>query len=182
MKTLNYKPFPTIDSHTLKSWLDEDLVTLVDVREVSEYVGEHLPNALLIPLSKFEPDKIPQEQDKTLVLYCRTGNRSAQAAQKLLTGGFRGVTHLGGGIEDWKKRGLPTIVNTNAPLSLMRQVQIIAGSLIITGTVLGAFVSPWFLIISGFVGGGLLFAGITDTCALAMLLAKLPFNQRLNAR
>jgi rhodanese-related sulfurtransferase len=179
MKTLNYKALPTIDSNTLKSWLDKDLVTLVDVREVSEYAGEHLPMAVLVPLSKFEPEKIPLQEDKTLVLYCRTGNRSAQAAQKLLAIGFPGVTHLGGGIEDWKKRGLPTIVNANAPLSLMRQVQIVTGLLVITGTLLGAFVSPWFLILSGFVGGGLLFAGIADTCALAMLLAKLPFNQRL---
>jgi hypothetical protein len=69
-------------------------------------------------------------------------------------------------------------INRNAPLSLMRQVQIVTGSLIVTGTLLGAFVSPWFLILSGFVGTGLLFAGITNTCALAMLLAKLPFNQR----
>lgn len=179
MKTLNNKALQTVDGNTLKAWLDDDLVMLVDVREVSEYAVEHLPDALLVPLSQWEPQKIPVEQDKILVLYCRTGNRSAQAAQKLLAAGFRGVTHLGGGIEDWKKRGLPTIVNRNAPISLMRQVQIITGSLVIIGTVLGAFVSPWFLILSGFIGGGLLFAGITDTCALAMLLAKLPFNQRL---
>ncbi|ACB52818.1 hypothetical protein cce_3470 [Crocosphaera subtropica ATCC 51142] len=179
MKTLNSEALPTIDSNTLKSWLDSDRVTLVDVREVSEYVGERLPTALLVPLSKLEPHNIPQEQDKPLVLYCRTGNRSAQAAQKLLAVGFRGVTHLGGGLEDWKKRGLPTIVNRNAPISLMRQVQIVTGSLVITGTLLGAFVSPWFLMLSGFIGMGLLFAGITDTCALARLLAKLPFNQRL---
>lgn len=179
MKTLNPELLQTVDANTLKQWLDNDLVTLVDVRELSEYAGEHLPEALLVPLSKFEPHKIPVEQDKRLVLYCRTGNRSALAAQQLFAEGFKKVTHLGGGIEDWKKEGLPTVVNRNAPWSLMRQVQIVTGLLVITGTLLGAFVSPWFLILSGFVGGGLLFAGITDTCALAMLLAKLPFNQRL---
>jgi rhodanese-related sulfurtransferase len=179
MKTLNYEALPSIDSNTLKSWLDKDRVTLVDVREVSEYAAEHLPKAVLIPLSQLKPDKIPLEQDKPLVVYCRTGNRSTQAAQKLMAVGFRGVSHLGGGIEDWKKRGLPTIVNRNAPISLMRQVQIITGSLVIMGTLLGAFVSPWFLLLSGLIGTGLLFAGITDTCALARLLAKLPFNQRV---
>jgi hypothetical protein len=60
----------------------------------------------------------------------------------------------------------------------MRQVQLVAGSLMLTGTVLGALVSPWFLLLSGFVGAGLMFAGVTDTCMLGMLLAKLPYNQR----
>jgi rhodanese-related sulfurtransferase len=179
MKTLNPKVLQTIDATTLKQWLDRKIVILVDVREPAEYASEHLANSVLVPLSKFEPERIPFAENKKLVLYCRSGNRSAQAAQKLFAAGFEEVTHLGGGIEDWKQEGLPTIVNRNAPLSLMRQVQIVAGSLVLTGTVLGAFVSPWFLILSGFVGGGLLLAGITNTCALAMLLAKLPFNQRL---
>ncbi len=179
MKTLNSKIVQTIDATTLKQWLDNDLVTLVDVREPAEYAGEHLANSVLVPLSQFEPEQIPFAENKKLVLYCRSGNRSAQAAQKLFAAGFEEVTHLGGGIEGWKQKGLTTIINRNAPLSLMRQVQIVTGSLIVTGTLLGAFVSPWFLILSGLVGTGLLFAGITNTCALAMLLAKLPFNQRL---
>jgi rhodanese-related sulfurtransferase len=179
MKTINTDRLKSVDATTLKEWLDNDLVTLVDVREPAEYAGEHLPNSVLVPLSKFEPEQISFAGNKKLVLYCRTNNRSAQAAQKLFAAGFEEVTHLWGGMEDWKQEGLPTIVNRNAPLSLMRQVQIVAGSLVLTGTVLGAFVSPWFLILSGFVGWGLLFAGITNTCALPMLLAKLPFNQRL---
>jgi rhodanese-related sulfurtransferase len=179
MKTLNLKVLKTVDANTLKQWLDKQRVTLVDVREPAEYAGEHLPDAVLVPLSKFDPNKIPVENNKALVLYCRTSNRSAQAAQKLLGAGFEEVIHLGGGMEDWKQKGFPTIIERNAPLSLMRQVQIASGSLVVTGTLLGAFVSPWFLILSGFVGGGLLFAGISNTCALAMLLAKLPINQRL---
>ncbi|MEN9247837.1 MAG: DUF2892 domain-containing protein, partial [Gloeomargarita sp. GMQP_bins_69] len=65
------------------------------------------------------------------------------------------------------------------PISLFRQVQIVAGSLVLLGTILGATVSPWFLLLSGFVGAGLVFAGVTNTCALGMLLAKLPYNQRV---
>jgi rhodanese-related sulfurtransferase len=75
---------------------------------------------------------------------------------------------------------LTTIVNKNAPISLMRQVQIVAGSLVFAGTMLGVFVAPGFLILSGFVGAGLIFAGVTDTCAMANLLAKLPYNQKVN--
>jgi rhodanese-related sulfurtransferase len=167
-----------VDAKTLKDWLDRDTVLLVDVRETAEHVGEHIPGSILLPLSKFDPAQIPCEPDKKLVLYCRSGNRSQQAAQKLLVAGFTDVTHLNWGIGDWKEQGLPTKVNKNAPISLMRQVQIVAGSLVFTGTMLGAFVSPAFLILSGFVGAGLMFAGITDTCAMAMLLAKLPYNQR----
>ena len=67
--------------------------------------------------------------------------------------------------------------NPNAPISLLRQVQIVAGALILLGTVLGAAASPWFLLLSGFVGAGLMFAGITNTCGMATLLAKLPYNR-----
>ena len=112
------------------------------------------------------------------MLYCRSGNRSAIAAQKLFDAGFESVTHLSYGIGAWKEAGYPTVTNRDAPISLMRQVQIVAGSLVLTGLVLGALVSPWFLLLSGFVGAGLMFSGVTDTCMLGMLLAKLPYNQR----
>ncbi len=79
----------------------------------------------------------------------------------------------------WKQAGYEIEVNKNAPISIMRQVQIVAGTLVFTGTILGAFVSPWFLILSGFVGAGLTFAGISGTCAMGMLLAKLPYNQQV---
>jgi rhodanese-related sulfurtransferase len=168
-----------VDASTLKEWIERDTVLLVDVREPAEHAVEHIPGSILLPLSKFDPAQIPTDPDKTLVLYCRTSNRSQQAAQKLLAAGHLEVIHLSGGMGDWKQQGLPTNVNKNAPISLFRQVQIVAGSLVFTGTMLGAFVSPAFLILSGFVGAGLVFAGITDTCAMAMLLAKLPYNQKV---
>lgn len=177
-KTLSDR-LQTINAATLKQWMDQDRVTLVDVREPSEFAGEHIPGALLMPLSKFDPSLVKSEPGQTLVLHCQTGNRSAEAAQKLFLAGFEEVIHLGGGITEWKQAGYPTKVNKNAPISIMRQVQIIAGTLILTGTLLGAFVSPWFLLLSGFVGAGLTFAGLSGTCAMAMLLAKLPYNQRV---
>lgn len=168
----------TIDSSSLKVLLDHEAVILVDVREPAEHAGEKIPGSILVPLSRFDPAKVPVDPIKPTVLYCRSGNRSAQAAQKLFAAGFDSVSHLSCGIGAWKEAGYPTIVNRDAPISLMRQVQIVAGFLVFTGTVLGAVISPWFLILSGFVGAGLMFAGITDTCAMAMLLAKLPYNQR----
>lgn len=86
--------------------------------------------------------------------------------------------HLRDGLHTWKAAGYPTQVNKDAPISMFRQVQIVAGTLVFLGTILGAFVSPWFLIISGFVGCGLVFSGATNTCAMSILLAKLPYNQK----
>lgn len=168
----------TIDPSSLNTLLSQQSVTLVDVREPSEHAGEKISGSILMPLSKFDPTRVPFDANKITVLYCRTSSRSAQAAQKLFAAGIDEVTHLEGGLLAWVAAGYPTQVNKNAPISLMRQVQIVAGSFVVIGTVLGAFVSPWFLILSGFVGSGLVFAGVTNTCALAMLLAKLPYNQR----
>ncbi|PLS67872.1 MAG: hypothetical protein CV045_11125 [Cyanobacteria bacterium M5B4] len=153
-----------------------DRVLLIDVREPGEYSSERIPGAKLMPLSKFDCSQIPADQE--VVLYCRTGTRSAQAAEKIFATGVKTVQHLQGGITAWKQQGLPTDRDADAPISLFRQVQIVAGSLVLTGTILGATVSPKFLGLSGFVGAGLIFAGVTDTCALGMLLAKLPYNQR----
>lgn len=155
-----------------------DHVLLIDVREPGEYSAERIPGAKLMPLSKFDPSQIPGETE--VVLYCRTGNRSSTAARKVLASGLKTVSHLEGGITSWKQQGFKTDRDPNSPISLFRQVQIVAGSLVLAGTILGATVSPKFLGLSGFVGAGLIFAGITDTCAMGMLLAKLPYNQSKN--
>jgi rhodanese-related sulfurtransferase len=176
--TFRLNALQTVDAQTLKQGLDRQSVILIDVREPAEFAAEHIPGAILLPLSQFNFDKIPPTSDRQVVLYCRSGKRSAIAAQKLLESGFESVAQLSRGIPAWTEAGYPTVINRNAPISLMRQVQIVAGSLVCTGTLLGAFVSPWFLLLSGFVGAGLVFAGITDTCLLAGLLAKLPYNQR----
>ncbi|MBW4468336.1 MAG: rhodanese-like domain-containing protein [Pegethrix bostrychoides GSE-TBD4-15B] len=178
-ENVSSKQLKTVDALTLKRLIDQQAVILVDVREPSEHAGEKIPGSILVPLSNFDSTKVPVDRTKSIILYCRSGNRSAQAAQKLFAAGFDSVSHLSCGIGAWKEAGYPTIVDQDAPISLMRQVQIVAGSLVFTGTVLGAVVSPGWLILSGFVGAGLMVAGITNTCAMAMLLAKLPYNQRI---
>ena len=167
-----------INAFTLKQWLDNDKALLIDVREPSEFASEHIEGAKLMSLSDFDHNRIPKDMDKQIVLQCQSGKRSAQAAQKMFDAGFTEVFHLQGGLPTWKAAGYPTKINQNAPISMFRQIQIVAGSLVLLGTLLGALISPWFLILSGFVGGGLVFAGVTNTCAMAMLLAKLPYNQR----
>ncbi len=166
-----------LDAPTLKEQLDRQAVLLVDVREIVEYRGEHIPGARVVPLSQFDPRQIPRAAAKPVVLYCQSGNRSAKAAAKLFRAGFSEVSHLASGLSAWKGAGFETTVNRNAPISLMRQVQIVAGSLILLGVILGTWVASGFYLLSAFVGAGLLFAGITNTCAMAMLLAKLPYNR-----
>ncbi|MCC0177227.1 rhodanese-like domain-containing protein [Waterburya agarophytonicola K14] len=176
MTTINQ--LQEINAVTLKKWLQRQETLLIDVREPGEFAAEHIAEAKLMSLSQFDPTVIPQDNNRKIVLQCQSGTRSAQAAQKMFETGFNEVFHLRGGLPTWKAAGYPTVVNKNAPISMFRQVQIVAGSLVFLGTVLGTLVSPWFLIISGFVGAGLVFAGVTNTCAMAMLLAKLPYNQK----
>ncbi len=151
-------------------------VLLVDVREPGEFRGERIAAAISVPLSRFKPEAIPASR-KTLVLMCQSGNRSRQAATLLEEAGISGFYQLEGGLNAWKAAELPVVKGSNAPISIMRQVQITAGSLVFIGTVLGALVSPAWLILSGFVGAGLVFAGISNTCAMALILARMPWNQ-----
>lgn len=175
--TTNQAKLLEFDAHTLKNLIERGEVCLIDVREPGEYASDRIPGAKLVPLSSFNPNSIAFDPNQTLVLYCNSGSRSTVAAQKLIAAGFSQVAQLKNGLNTWKSAGYTTEKDQNAPISLFRQVQIVAGSLVVLGTVLGAFISPWFLILSGFVGSGLVFAGISNTCALAMLLAKLPYNQ-----
>ncbi len=169
---------PTVDAHTLKQKIDQQTITLIDVREPGEYAEAHIAGAASMPLSQLDPNQIVPKGNTQLVLYCQSGRRSASAAQKLLAAGLAPVTQLEGGMATWQQAGYPTVGQQDAPISLMRQVQIVAGALVFTGTLLGAFVSPWFLLLSGFVGAGLMFAGLSNTCMMGMLLAQLPYNQR----
>ncbi|WP_017712243.1 rhodanese-like domain-containing protein [Prochlorothrix hollandica] len=168
----------TVDPASLHQHLSQGTVVLVDVREPGEHRGENIPQACCCPLSSLEPSQLPPVADhQTLVLHCQSGMRSTKAAEKLLAAGYSSVIHLEGGLNGWKAAGLPTQVDATAPISMMRQVQIVAGSLVVTGTLLGTFVAPGFLILSGFVGAGLVFAGVSNTCAMAALLSKLPYNR-----
>ncbi len=167
-----------IDAPSLEQCLKEEAVVLIDVREPGEHASEHIAGAKCHPLSRFNPQEIKDAYPHAkIVVHCQSGLRSAKAAQQLAEAGLT-VHNLKGGLEAWKQAKLPTVKNPRAPISLFRQVQIVAGSLILSGTVLGFTVSPNWHFLSGFVGAGLTFAGITNTCALGMLLAKLPYNQR----
>ena len=171
-------PLKHVDAKTLKAMLDAGEAILIDIREPDEYAREHVLGARHVPLSGFDPDDFPRDHDKVGVFHCGSGMRTAQSANQLLQTGFKDVYHLEGGLAAWKKAGLPVHVDRKAPIAIQRQVQITAGSLVMLGIVLAVLVSPWFMALSAFVGAGLTFAGASGTCAMANMLALMPWNRR----
>jgi rhodanese-related sulfurtransferase len=155
-------------------------VDLIDVRTPVEFREVHAEVARLVPLDSLDPKAVMDARggsgEEPLYVICRTGNRAKMACERFHSAGFSNVVNVEGGTIAWEQSGLPVVRGKKA-ISLERQVRIAAGTLVVLGTALGAFVHPGFLILSGFVGAGLVFAGVTDTCGMGMLLAKMPWNQ-----
>ena len=166
-----------VDAKTVKRWIEEDRAVLIDVREADEHAREHIPQARLVPLSGFNPSDFPKDFEKIGVFHCQSGTRTAEAAARILQTDFAQVCELEGGLTGWKDAGLAVNFNRKAPISIMRQVQITAGSLVVLGIVLAVLVSPWFMALSAFVGAGLTFAGVSGTCAMASILSHMPWNK-----
>lgn len=153
--------------------------TLVDVREADEHARERIPGARNLPLSRLEEAELAVHQGKPVLFHCRSGARTAGNADRLAAkAGLCEAYVVEGGLDAWKRAGLPVAEDRRQPLELMRQVQIAAGSMVVLGVLLGAFVTPGFYILSAFVGAGLVFAGVTGTCGLAQVLRMMPWNRR----
>lgn len=172
----------TIDARKTQALLSSGDAVLIDVREPDEWIKEHVPEAHLVPLSGFNPDDFPKDHDKIAVFHCRSGGRTEAAAPQILRTSFREVYQLEGGIQAWRNAGYKVIETANAPISIMRQVQITAGSLVLLGLLLAVLVNPWFAALSAFVGAGLTQAGITGTCAMASLLKRMPWNKVISGQ
>jgi rhodanese-related sulfurtransferase len=154
-------------------------VELLDVRTPAEFREVHVSFARNVPLDQLGKATISStRKSAALPLYviCHSGGRARQACEKLMRAGHLNVVSIEGGTQAWVAAGLP-VVRGKAVMSLERQVRIAAGLLVLVGTVLGYFVHPYWLGLPAFVGAGLAFAGITDTCGMGMLLAKMPWNQ-----
>jgi len=176
------KMLQSVDAKTVRAWLNEGKAVLIDIREPDEYVREHILEAHLVPLSGFNPQDFPNARDKIAVFHCHMGGRTRSAARQILATGFREVYQLQEGLQGWKAAGLPVNVNRRAPISIMRQVQIAAGSLVVLGVVLALALSPWCMALSAFVGAGLVFAGVSGTCMMANILSTMPWNRDVAAR
>jgi rhodanese-related sulfurtransferase len=168
----------TIDCQTVeKLTINKDELVFIDIRSPDEFAREHIPNSINIPLSQLSEEAVAELKNKKLLFYCRSGNRTKQAESKISQLPCAEVFCLQGGIDHWKKNGNSTQQDKKAPLELMRQVQIIAGLLILIGVILALTISSYFIIIPAFVGAGLLFAGISGFCGMANLLMLLPYNK-----
>ena len=165
----------TIDPVAAKSLIDEGAV-LVDIREADEHARERVPGARSQPLSRL--GSVPTGQAKAVIFHCRSGARTAANAPRLAAATDCQAYLLDGGIDAWKKAGLPVRTDRSQPIEIMRQVQIAAGSLVVLGVILGVWVAPGFLALSAFVGCGLVFAGTSGWCGMAKLLALMPWNRR----
>lgn len=167
--------------HLLK---EKKPIFLVDVRENSEHRREHITEANLFPSSSLNPQKVVEAAGgKNLYIMCASGGRSAAAAKKIeefikSSPEFKNkVFNVSGGMSAWRGERFPVVEDKGAPLPIIRQVHIIASSLIIAGSLLGRFYNPNFFVLPAFVGCGLMVSGVTGFCGMALILQKLPYNQ-----
>lgn len=170
--------FENVSAQTVKQWLDNDEAVLIDVREPAEFSTRHIEGATLIPVGKISVDDLPQT-DKKVVIYCQKGARGNTACSKV-TATEHGVSvyNLEGGIAAWQQANLHTVAGNSSVLPLDRQVQITIGSAVLAGSLSAYWLDPVYAFVPAFFGAGLLFAGLSGTCGLALLLAKMPWNQK----
>lgn len=161
-----------------KARLDDGRAVLVDIREADEFARRHIHGAISQPLSNWEAAHLVVEPDQDVIFTCRSGMRTAGACERLAARVTGDAYVLDGGVDAWSKADLPLAIDTKAPLEIMRQVQIAAGLLVLTGIMLGFLVAPVWFGLSAFVGAGLAFAGITGFCGMARLLMLAPWNRR----
>lgn len=155
---------------------------LLDVRSPAEYRAEHVSGAFNVPLDQIDPQNLAERLQKQglkrgdeLYLICQTGQRARQAATQMQTW-LPGVQVVEGGTPACGACGI-ALNKGRQIISLQRQVQISAGSLVMLGTLLGTLVNPAWYLLATFVGAGLTFAGVTNTCGMALLLARMPWNK-----
>lgn len=148
--------------------------TLIDIRDADEHARERIPGAINVPLSHLATEKLPAG---TLIFHCRSGMRT-QANAAMLASVGADCHLLAGGIDAWRAAALPTQIDRRQPLEIMRQVQLIAGGLVLLGAVLALWVSPLFVVLSAIIGAGLMMAGATGSCGMAHLLRHMPWNRR----
>lgn len=169
----------TIDPAELQKLISTGYdIELIDVRTPAEFRGCHAETAKNVPLDNMDVQQIIADRtdaSEPIYFMCRSDSRGKKACEAFLEAGYDKVVNVAGGAIAWEDLGLP-VVRGKQTVSLERQVRIAAGTLVLFGTVM-ALVSPWWLALSGFVGAGLVFAGVTDSCGMAMLLAKMPWNQ-----
>jgi rhodanese-related sulfurtransferase len=172
---------PVISPHDLAEICkNQRTIEIIDVRTPIEFREMHLEIARNVPLDTLDPAAVMKaragSEQEPLYLICRSGSRGRQACEKFIAAGFSNVVNVEGGTLACVECGL-SVIRGKKMVSLERQVRIAAGLLVLLGALLGWFVDPAFVFLSAFVGAGLVFAGVTDTCGMGLMLAKMPWNR-----
>lgn len=152
-------------------------IRLVDIRNPDERAREHIEGSLAAPIGSLSSAGLKIDAGDAVVFHCKSGMRTDQNCELLAASVAGDAFILEGGIDGWKRAGLPTLANRSAPLELNRQVQMVAGLLILLGVTFGALVHPAYYGLSAFVGAGLFFAGASGWCGMAHVLKAMPWNR-----
>ncbi len=173
----------TITATALHQLLQDNAAqNVIDVRTPLEFAEVHVAAAKSVPLDSLDPEHLHEHHrlslEKPVYILCRSGQRATKAADQLAKAGFPNSIVVEGGTLAWIEAGLPVNRGKAKVISLERQVRIAAGFLVLSGVLLSQFVNPAFVWLSGFVGAGLIFAGISDWCGMGLLIAKAPWNQK----
>jgi rhodanese-related sulfurtransferase len=172
--------FDTISVVRLAELNHRQNVDVIDVRMPGEFGTIHAAVARNVPLNSLNPGDVMKNRigtaNEPVYIICQSGVRSRSACEQFVAAGFTNIVSVEGGTRAWDEAGLP-VVRGEQSMSLERQVRITAGFLVLLGIVLATFVHPSLMGLSAFVGAGLMFAGITDTCGMGMILARMPWNK-----
>jgi len=179
MNETSSSPVPSVSGIAPEEIAAQANALLLDVRTPAEFEEMHIAGSVLRPLAGLDADEIARlaTDKESCVLICRSGGRASQAAKRLESAGLPSLRVLEGGVRAWEAAGLP-LNRGRKSMSLERQVRIAAGSLVLVGALLALLVHPAWMALAAFVGAGLVFAGVTDTCGLALLIARMPWNRR----
>ncbi|MGN9846326.1 rhodanese-like domain-containing protein [Nonomuraea sp. H19] len=152
-------------------------VLVVDVRTPAEFESAHIDGAINLPLDQIDAlmRRLVTDADGRMLLICQSGNRAERARTALADAGLSDVTVLDGGMNAWIASGAP-VNRGRARWPLERQIRLVAGTIVFVSVVASLWI-PAAVIVAAFIGGGLMVAALTDTCAMGMLLSKLPYNQ-----
>lgn len=172
-------PLLSLSPAEARARLASGRAVLIDIREPDEFARSHVPGARSVPLSRLDAAPLPAGVE--VIFACRSGMRTAGACDRLAAHVEGPAYVLEGGLDAWSRAGLPVEVDAKAPLEIMRQVQIAAGSLVLLGVLLGWLVAPGFFALAAFVGAGLTFAGVSGFCGMARLLMLAPWNRPRSA-
>ncbi len=169
---------PRISPTEARRLLDRGAI-LIDIREADERAREQIAGARHLPLSRLDEADLALHEGRPVIFHCKSGARTAGHSPRLAqkSGETCEAFIIEGGLDAWRKAGLPVVTDRRQPIELQRQVQIGAGGLAFFGTMLGLFMSPWFFGVPAFVGAGLMVAGVTGFCGMARILMRAPWNR-----